>query len=355
MESGLPSNPNGALSFVGQVNPVRDSLSRPLQDLRISLTDHCNFRCRYCMPKEVFGPNFAFLPKEALLLDDEIVRLARIFARLGVRKLRLTGGEPLLRPALAGLIQQLSQIDGIEDISLTTNGSLLTAQKAIELKRAGLHRVTISLDSLDNETFMRLNDVHCSVETVLAAIDAANTAKLTPVKVNMVVIKGINDHEVVSMAEYFRGTGIIVRFIEYMDVGNSNHWQMEQVYSAKEMLDAISAKWPLAQAQRTHPGEVASRYCYEDGQGEIGIISSVTAPFCQACTRARLSAEGKLFMCLFASSGFDLRHHLRSGETDEAIADRIAQLWSKRDDRYSELRFSQKEPKSKVEMSHIGG
>ncbi len=334
---------------------LTDTLFRPLRDLRISLTDRCNFRCRYCMPKEVFGPNFQFLPKDTLLTDDEIERLARIFVSLGVRKLRLTGGEPLLRPNLEYLIARLASIALVEDISLTTNGSLLTHEKAKRLKEAGLKRVTISLDSLDDDTFMRLNDVDCRSETILSAIDAALEAQLTPVKVNMVVIKGTNDTQVVPMAERFRGTGVIVRFVEYMDVGNTNHWEMQQVYPAKDIVNSIHDRWPLVPVQRSQPGEVATRYQYADGQGEIGLISSVTAPFCGACTRARLSAQGKLFLCLFASSGFDLQHYLRQGESDEVITDQIRSIWSKRDDRYSELRSSQTMVKSKVEMSHIGG
>lgn len=334
---------------------LTDTLFRPLRDLRISLTDRCNFRCRYCMPKEVFGPNFQFLPKDSLLTDEEIVRLARIFVSLGVRKLRLTGGEPLLRPHLEQLIAQLAAIPLVEDISLTTNGSLLTLEKAKRFKQAGLQRVTISLDSLDDETFMRLNDVECRSETILAAIDAALEAQLVPVKANMVVIKGINDAQVVPMAERFRGTGVIVRFVEYMDVGNSNHWQMQHVYPAKDIVASIHDRWPLVPVERSHTGEVATRYRYEDGLGEIGVISSVTAPFCGACTRTRLSAQGKLFLCLFASGGFDLQHYLRSGESNETITEAIGSIWSNRDDRYSELRSSQSESKSKVEMSHIGG
>ncbi len=334
---------------------LTDTLFRPLRDLRISLTDRCNFRCRYCMPKEVFGPNFQFLPKDTLLTDDEIERLARIFVSLGVRKLRLTGGEPLLRPHLEQLIARLAGIPSVEDISLTTNGSLLTHDKALQLKEAGLKRVTISLDALDDDSFMRLNDVECSSEPILSAIDAALEAQLMPVKVNMVVIKGINEKQVVPLAERFRGTDVIVRFVEFMDVGNSNHWQMQKVYPAKDIVTSLNDRWPLVPVQRSQPGEVATRYQYADGQGEIGIISSVTTPFCGACTRARLSAQGKLFLCLFASSGFDLQQYLRRGESDEAITDAIRSIWSNRDDRYSELRSSQSVAKSKVEMSHIGG
>ncbi len=332
-----------------------DTLQRPLRDLRISLTDRCNFRCTYCMPKEIFGPNFEFLRPKVLLTDDEIVRITRIFAGLGVNKIRLTGGEPLLRPGLSGLIQRISTIDGVRDISLTTNGSLLTLEKARDLKNAGLHRINVSLDALDDRSFMALNDVDFSVEKVLGAVEAADRAGLQPIKINMVVIKGINDHSVVNMAEHFRGTGYIVRFIEYMDVGNSNGWRLDQVVPAREIIARIDQKWPLKPIMQNPVGEVARRYEYEDGQGEIGVIASVTQPFCLGCTRARLSAEGRLFLCLFGTTGYDLRTRLRSMDTDDNIATYIRNIWSRRDDRYSELRSSQTDGIRKVEMSHIGG
>ena len=307
------------------------------------------------MPKEIFGSDFAFLPKSTLLSNEEIVRLATVFAQLGVRKIRLTGGESLLRPHLPELVGQLASISGIEDISLTTNGSLLTLDKAKQLQQSGLQRINISLDALHNDTFQRLNDVHFQVEAVLAAIAAASEAHLDPVKVNMVVIKGINDQEIVDIAGHFRGTGVTVRFIEYMDVGNSNGWHMDQVFAAKDIFTIIHSKWPLQAATPLRFGDVATRYVYQDGQGEIGIISSITQPFCQSCTRVRLSADGQLFKCLFAAEGVDLRHLLRNGAPDETITDKIASVWSGRDDRYSELRSTQTTQKTKVEMSHIGG
>ena len=307
------------------------------------------------MPKETFGSDFAFLPKSTLLNNEELVRLATMFAQLGVRKIRLTGGESLLRPHLPELVEQLANIPGIEDISLTTNGSLLTLDKAKQLQQAGLQRINISLDALHNDTFQRLNDVHFRVEAVLAAIVAAREAHLDPVKVNMVVIKGINDQEIVDIADHFRGTGVTVRFIEYMDVGNSNGWRMDQVFAAKDIFTTIHSKWPLQAATPLRFGDVATRYVYQDGQGEIGIISSITQPFCHSCTRVRLSADGQLFKCLFAAEGVDLRHLLRNGATDETLIEKIASVWSMRDDRYSELRSTQTAQKTKVEMSHIGG
>ncbi len=334
---------------------ITDLRNRPLRDLRISLTDRCNFRCAYCMPKEVFGADYAFLSRQAVLNEQEILRLTKIFANLGVTKVRLTGGEPLLRADLLSIVEQIANIDGIEDIAMTTNGSRLTPELAKKLKQAGLKRITISLDSLDDGIFQRLNDVGCSVNTVLTAIDAAQHAGLSPVKINMVVMKGINDHEIEAMAAFGRDKGVIIRFIEFMDVGNSNHWNLDQVVPAKEILARVGARFPIQKTAALERGEVANRYLYEDGLGEIGVIASVTAPFCGACTRARLSAEGRLFLCLFASQGFDLKSPLREGKGDDDIQKIIENLWHHRDDRYSELRMTQKSATRKVEMSHIGG
>lgn len=334
---------------------LTDTLGRGLVDLRISVTDRCNFRCRYCMPREVFGPDFAFLPHDDLLSFEEITRLARVFATAGVKKLRITGGEPLLRRDLELLIQMLSEIEGIEDIALTTNGSLLTEKRALELKAAGLKRVTVSLDSLRDEVFMAMNDVRFPVSKVLSAIDAAKQAGLAPVKINMVVKRGMNENDVVDMARHFRGTDHIVRFIEYMDVGNSNGWRMDDVVPASEILEQIHARWPLHAVAPGRPGEVATRYLYDDGQGEIGIIASVTRAFCGSCTRARLSPEGQLLTCLFSGHGHDFRERLRRGDTDEQLYEFLASIWHKRSDRYSEIRTEQTRRHKKVEMSHIGG
>ncbi|QSO52595.1 GTP 3',8-cyclase MoaA [Alicyclobacillus curvatus] len=335
--------------------PLADTLGRGLVDLRISVTDRCNFRCQYCMPREVFGPDFAFLPHEDLLTFEEITRLATVFARAGVKKLRITGGEPLLRRDLEELIAMLSRIDGIEDIALTTNGSLLTPTRAKQLRDAGLHRVTVSLDSLRDEVFMAMNDVRFPVSKVLSAIEAAHSAGLSPVKINMVVKRGVNDEDVTQMAEYFRGTGHIVRFIEYMDVGNSNGWRMDDVVPASEILEKINERWSLHAIAPRRSGEVATRYLYDDGQGEIGVIASVTRAFCGSCTRARLSPEGQLFTCLFSGGGHDLRQRLRQGESDEQLYELIASIWHRRSDRYSELRTEATGRRKKVEMSHIGG
>ncbi len=332
-----------------------DQLGRALRDLRISVTDRCNFRCRYCMPKEVFGQAYHFLPREQILSFEEITRLARVFATLGTRKLRLTGGEPLIRRDLEQLVASLAEIPGIEDMALTTNGSLLTPAKAAALKAAGLGRVTVSLDSLDDHTFQAMNDVGFPVAKVLSAISAAQLAGLTPVKVNMVVKRGVNQDSILPMAAHFRGTGVTLRFIEYMDVGNSNGWQLVDVVSAREILDAVGANWPLEPVAPTRPGEVARRYRYLDGKGEIGLIASVTQPFCGGCTRARLSAEGQLYTCLFASQGHDLRRLLRDGSTDQELSAFIEGVWGRRTDRYSELRTADTTALAKVEMSHIGG
>jgi cyclic pyranopterin phosphate synthase len=333
----------------------KDTLGRPLRDLRISVTDRCNFRCVYCMPKEVFGRDFKFLDRGEILTFEEIARLASIFVRLGVEKIRITGGEPLIRRDIDELVAQLARVPGLRDLTLTTNGSLLSREKARALHDAGLRRITISLDSLDDEIFRTMNDVKFPVSVVLDAIDAAIAAGLTPVKVDTVVRRGMNEAGVVDLAERFRGTGVILRFIEYMDVGNSNGWRMDDVVPSGEVLARLREKWPLAPVDANYFGEVAERWRYEDGAGEVGIISSVTRPFCSSCTRARLSAEGKLYACLFASKGEDLRALLRGGAGDDAIAARLATVWAARDDRYSEVRTSNTPSDPKVEMSHIGG
>ena len=331
-----------------------DSRSRSLRDLRISVTDRCNFRCTYCMPKEIFGRDFAFLPRAELLTFEEITRVTKAFAREGVSKIRLTGGEPLLRRDLEQLVAMLASIGGITDIALTTNGSALEA-KAQALKDAGLARVTVSLDALDDATFAAMNDVRFPVARVLAGIDEAASAGLAPVKVNMVVKRGVNDRCIVEMAEHFRGSAHILRFIEYMDVGATNGWRMDDVIPAADILAAINERWPLDPIEANYPGEVASRYRYRDGAGEVGLIASVTQPFCGACTRARLSADGKLYTCLFATGGHDLRSLLRDGLTNEQLQAHIRSIWARRADRYSEIRHAHTSQRAKVEMSYIGG
>jgi cyclic pyranopterin phosphate synthase len=336
---------------------LADTLARPVRDLRISVTDRCQFRCTYCMPREVFGRDYAFLPRKELLTFEELTRVARIFAALGTRKLRLTGGEPLLRRDLDQLVAMLAGIDGIQDIALTTNGALL-ASKAAALAAAGLRRVTVSLDSLDDEVFMALNDVGFPVARVLDAIAVAARAGLAPVKVNMVVKRGINEQSILPMAEHFRGSGHVLRFIEYMDVGTTNGWRLDDVVPATEIIARIGGRWPLQAVDPAYPGEVARRYRYRDGGGEIGLIASVTQPFCRGCTRARLSADGQLYTCLFAAAGHDLRGPLRAGACDQALREQIAGIWTRRADRYSEQRTSQTRPQPvlrKVEMSRIGG
>ncbi len=333
----------------------RDRFGRPLHDLRISVTDRCNFRCTYCMPKELFGASYRFMPRSELLSFEEIVRLAGLFAAHGVRKVRLTGGEPLLRQGLEDLVGMLSAVAGIEDLTLTTNGSLLTPERARRLRAAGLERLTVSLDAVDDTVFSSMNDVGFHVGPVLRSIEHADRAGLSPIKINMVVRRGVNDHEIVPMAERFRGTGHIVRFIEFMDVGTTNGWRMEEVVSAREIVERIGRAYPLRAVEPNYRGEVASRWRYVDGSGEIGVIASVTQPFCGACTRARLSAEGKLYTCLFANAGFDLRELVRSGASDQALAAAIGSVWGGRDDRYSELRSGDTPPQPRVEMSYIGG
>ena len=332
---------------------LTDTLNRPLRDLRISVTDRCNFRCVYCMPKEVFGSDYQFLERSQILSFEEITRLARIFVAHGVRKIRLTGGEPLVRRDLYQLVSMLSSLPDL-DLTLTTNGSLL-AKQAQKLKNAGLKRVTVSLDSLDDAVFKAMNDVDFPVEKVLEGIEAAASAGLGPIKVNMVVKRGLNESSILPMARYFRAKGHILRFIEYMDVGHSNGWRMNDVVSAAEIIKMIDAEIPLEPLDPNYRGEVAERWRYKDGSGEVGVIASVTQAFCSTCNRARISAEGKLYTCLFAVKGHDLRDLMRGGATDDEISRSIAHVWGKRTDRYSELRSENTIDLPKVEMSHIGG
>ncbi|HEY3183509.1 MAG TPA: GTP 3',8-cyclase MoaA [Gaiellaceae bacterium] len=328
-----------------------DTFGRPLRDLRISVTDRCNFRCVYCMPREVYGRDYRFLERRELLTFEEIARVARVFVSLGVSKLRITGGEPLVRRDLERLVAMLAELD--VDLTLTTNGSLLPA-KATALAQAGLRRITVSLDSLDEVTFRAMNDADFPVARVLDGIDAARAAGL-PVKVNCVVKRGVNDGDVVEMARWFHGTGVTLRFIEYMDVGNTNGWRLDDVVPASEIVRAIDAELPLEPVEPAYRGEVARRWRFRDGGGEIGVIASVTQPFCGDCTRARLSAEGRLYTCLFAVRGHDVRATLRAGATDEELARDLRAHWSRRTDRYSELRSAQTADLPKVEMSYIGG
>ena len=330
-----------------------DSLFRPLRDLRLSVTDRCNFRCGYCMPKEVFGRGYDFLPKESVLTFEEYARLARVFVSLGVEKIRLTGGEPLLRRNLDRLVALLAEIGGLRDLTLTTNGSRLV-EEAPALRTAGLRRLTVSVDSLDDATFRAMNDVDFPVHRVLRGIEAAQAAGFAPIKINMVVKRGVNDHEVEALAERFGGSGFILRFIEYMDVGNTNGWRLEEVVPSAEIVARLGRATPLEPLESNYPGEVARRFRHPDG-GEIGVISSVTQPFCGDCTRARLSADGQLYTCLFASHGHDLRTPLRAGASDVELAALIGAVWRARADRYSEIRAQVKTREPKAEMSLLGG
>jgi GTP 3',8-cyclase len=334
-----------------------DLLGRPLHDLRISVMDRCNFRCPYCMPRETFHEHYRFLKSTERLSFDEITRLSRVFVGLGVRKIRLTGGEPLLRPNLAELVGELTGLEGVQDVALTTNAVLL-AQHAAELKANGLHRITVSLDTLDPEIFKQMSGGFAERDRVLEGIQAAADAGLAPIKINAVVQRGLNDHTVLDTVERFRGTGIIVRFIEYMDVGNRNHWSRDRVVPSRELMERIHAQWPLHAVEENYHGEVAERYAFDDGGGEIGFISSVTNPFCGACSRARLSSEGVFYTCLFASTGVDLRAPLRNGASDDDLRGLVADTWQRRGDRYSELRASLhhgEHPLRKIEMYYIGG
>lgn len=338
-------------------NAVQDKFKRPLRDLRISVTDRCNFRCTYCMPAEIFGENYAFLKKNQVLSYEEITRLVKIIVKLGAVKLRITGGEPLVRKELETLIAQLAAIDGVDDIAMTTNAKLLTREKAQQLRDAGLDRITVSLDSLDEDVFQRMNGNRGTVQEVLTGIENARAVGFDNIKINCVVQRGVNDHTLLDLAEYGREQGITVRFIEYMDVGTKNGWEMQHVVSAKDIIEQINARFPVEPAQKNYYGEVASRYRYQDGKGEIGLITSVTQPFCGSCTRMRLSPEGQIYTCLFASKGTDLREPLRNGNTDDDIEGIIRNTWGHRIDRYSELRGAGKAPDGddKIEMYYIGG
>lgn len=333
--------------------PILDQFQRPLRDLRVSVTDRCNFRCVYCMPREVFGRDYVFLDHNDILTFEEITRLVRVLQPLGLRKVRLTGGEPLVRKNLDRLVRMLADLGGL-DLALTTNGALLASQ-ARRLREAGLQRVTVSLDTLDDATFRRMNDTQVPVRQVLEGIEAAAEAGFLPVKINMVVKRGVNEASILPMAERFRGTGHILRFIEFMDVGQTNGWRMDEVVTGAEVLATLHAVFPLEPLEPNYPGEVARRWRYRDGAGEIGVVASVTAPFCRGCTRARLSADGSLYTCLFAGSGSSLRDLMRSGATDEDIAERVRTLWQARCDHYSEIRSSESANLPKVEMSFIGG
>jgi cyclic pyranopterin phosphate synthase len=342
------------------VNRLPDSDGRPLRDLRISVTDRCNFRCPYCMPASIYGEKYAFLPRPELLTFEEIDRLARVFVGLGVRKIRITGGEPLLRAELPKLVARLAAIPELEDLTLTTNGTLL-ASRARALMDAGLRRVTVSLDSHDEAAFRRMNGRDVGPQRVLEGIEAADRVGLRPIKVNCVVQRGANDDQLVALARYFKGSGHVLRFIEFMDVGTLNEWNLAKVVTAREILERIGAEFALDPVPPAYPGEVARRYRYRDGGGEIGVIASVSAPFCGECTRARLTTDGKLVTCLFAAGGTDLRGPLRDGASDDELRDRIAAVWRVRADRYSEERSARTDlagrtlPRSRIEMYQIGG
>jgi len=350
--AGMVPHPSAA-PRVAPTGLLADVRGRRLRDLRVSVTDRCNFRCVYCMPKDVFGRDYPFLAHAELLTFEEIARLARVFKAHGVEKIRLTGGEPLLRKNIERLIELLASIGGL-DITLTTNGAIL-ARKARELKAAGLNRVTVSLDALDDGVFRAMNDADFPVAKVLEGIDAAADAGLAPIKVNMVVKRGMNEHEIMPMARHFRGSGHVLRFIEYMDVGHTNGWRMDDVVSSAEVLAMIGRQFPLEPVDPTYTGEVAERWRYRDGAGEIGVISSVTQAFCRDCTRARLATDGKLYTCLFATTGYDLRSLVRGGSSDEEIGNYIAAIWLQRADRYSEIRSEHTVALPKIEMSYIGG
>jgi GTP 3',8-cyclase len=337
------------------MNTVSDTFRRGLRDLRISVTDRCNFRCCYCMPRDVFGTDFPFMKTSELLTFEEITRLTTLFAGLGVRKVRLTGGEPLLRHGIERLVEQLAEINGIDEVAMTTNGSLL-AKKARSLRDAGLARVTVSLDSLDPEVFRAMSDVKIPVARVVEGIAAAAAAGLTPVKINAVVKRGVNEGQgILDLAAFGREHGYVVRFIEFMDVGATNGWQMDEVVSAAQIVDTINAAWPIEPLDPNYLGEVAARYRYLDGSGEVGLITSISQPFCGTCTRARLSAKGELYTCLFAGLGHDLRAPLRDGATDDELVARITGIWQSRTDRYSAQRTTATRGLAKVEMSYIGG
>lgn len=353
MESSSGS-PNGIVELR---SGVRDTLERPLRDLRISVMDRCNFRCPYCMPEDIYDRDFRFLSSRERLSFSEIVRLTRLFARMGACKLRITGGEPLLRAGLPDLIGDLSRLEGVEDIALTTNGVLL-AQQAAALTAAGLDRVTVSLDAVDEELFRRMSGGRGRLKAVLDGISEARAAGLNPIKINAVIQRGVNDGHVPELADFFRGTGMILRFIEYMDVGTINNWSETQTVPAAEIVETIHRRWPLRPLEANYRGEVARRYEFVDGQGELGFITSVSQPFCGSCNRARLSSDGRFFTCLFASEGLDLRGPMRDGAPDAALLDLMRGRWSRRADRYSELRSSGRaaaSPRRKVEMYYIGG
>jgi cyclic pyranopterin phosphate synthase len=336
---------------------VRDRMDRPLRDLRISVTDRCNLRCPYCMPREVYGPDHVFLAGDELLSFEEITRLVRVTCSLGASKVRLTGGEPLLRPDLERLVRMLADLDGVEDLAITTNGTLL-ARKARALRQAGLDRITVSLDALEEEAFREMSGTRLTPARIIAGIDAAVDAGFRPVKINMVVRRGVNEHCVIAMAERFRHGPQVLRFIEYMDVGSTNGWRHQEVVPASEILDTIAARWPVEPLPAAREGEVATRFRYRDGGGEIGFIHSVSEPFCGGCTRARLSADGQLYTCLFSTRGHDLRAALRSGADEEELRRLVRGIWSRRSDRYSEERAGAPAGRprpAKVEMSYIGG
>lgn len=351
----MEDSPDTIVGGASVHGPLLDAFGRPLRDLRVSLTDRCNLRCTYCMPRDVFGRDYAFLPESRMLSFADILRIARVFVQYGVQKVHLTGGEPLLRRGVETLVRDLVERAGVPEVAMTTNGVALSAARAQRLHDYGLRRITISLDALDDAIVRKMNGVGCPASRTLAAIAAAANAGLAPVKINMVVRRGVNDKEVEPMAEYFRGTGHILRFIEYMDVGHTNKWRRDEVVAANEILDRIGRRWPLEEVRPTHRGEVATRFRYVDGGGEIGLIASVTRPFCGACGRARLSSDGTLYTCLFADHGVDLTPALRCEHPEEQLRLLLTNIWSRRNDHYSELRSDGAPAPHRVEMSHIGG